>query len=77
MSSHNIERLPYPIGFPIAMDKKVASQENIGTEIEHICDLNPNFEMWTKEDKDELRTKVGAHLKSLEFVSLTFTLNQL
>ena len=77
MAQHNVESLPYSINFPIAMDETVTSIKNIEHAIEHICNINPNFKIWSEYEQNEMHQKVNFYLNSLDYISLTFTLNQL
>ena len=68
-------QLPYPLQFPIGMDKKLPQGEK--TElVENICQLNPNFPIWTEYDQDVLRKRVLDYLDQQDEISLTFTANQ-
>jgi hypothetical protein len=76
-ATHNIQRLPYPIEFPVAMDQKLRSHDDMEGIVNHICHLNPNFRLWSTFDQDGLQGKVLGYLKSMNEISLTFTLNQM
>jgi hypothetical protein len=77
MALHNMESLPFAIDFPIAMDKIVTSINNNEPVINHICNINPNFKIWSEYEQIEQQQKVILYLNSLEYIPLTFTLNQL
>jgi hypothetical protein len=71
----NINKLPYELLFPIAMDSLL--QSNQKTEvIEAICSLNPNYPIWSEFDQKLLQKKVSEYLDNQQKVSLTFTTNQ-
>lgn len=76
-AANNLERLPFKIGFPIAMDSANASSENMEEMIEDICAINPNYKIWPSFDKEAMRKNVRSYLEMQEKISLTFTLNQL
>jgi len=77
MASNNTQGLPYPINFPVAMDEKVTSLDNTEEAVNHVCNLNPNYKIWPGFEQKALQQKVSAYLNSLDYISLTFTLNQL
>ena len=68
--------LPYPIPFPVAMDKRVKQLDNQEEVVDQICAKNPNYDIWPEFEKEAMRQHVGNYLKSLPYISLTFVLNQ-
>ncbi len=77
LAQQNSDTFPLSIDFPIAMDKKADASFNFDIAAAQICALNPNYTSWPKEEQTALTERVLQYLKSLESISLTFTLNQL
>jgi len=77
MAQNGTYKLPFAINFPVAMDEKVTSIKDMENAVDHICNINPNFKIWPEFDQKALQQKVSVYLNSLEYISLTFTLNQL
>lgn len=75
--AHGYSQLPYDILFPVAMDQIASDIHQLKKETNHICQLNPNYEIWPKFEQEAYFDKISAYLTSLEKFSLTFTLNQL
>lgn len=74
-AEQNIDRLPYQLNFPLAMDKKISAEERAAL-VEDICGLNPNFAIWSEFDQDMLRDKVLKYLQAQSQISYTFSANQ-
>ena len=72
-----LNTLPYAIDFPIAMDKKADPSFDFSLMATQISELNPNYFIWPKSEQKAMIENVLEYLKSLESISLTFTLNQL
>jgi len=68
---------PFPVQFPIAMDKLMENEDDIKLAVNHICTINPNYDTFSKEDQLLFQNHVYKHLKGLNRISMTFTLNQL
>lgn len=78
MNNQGIEKLPYSLQFPMAMDTLVKSEDiNYEYAINTICNLNPNYKIWPVFEQKALEVKIEQYLKSLDKIGLTFTLNQL
>jgi len=71
-----MEKLPFPINFPVAMDYQVKDRR----DIEHMSldwvQKHPEYNEWSKNERDGMRLKVLDYFTSLEEVSFTFTANQ-
>lgn len=70
-----INKLPYPLHFPVAMDKKL-THEDTPELVEKICRLNPNFVIWSPYDQNLMRKNVMNYVIQQDEISLTFTANQ-
>lgn len=78
MKTQGIDKLPYSLNFPIAMDKmNIDDTIDLNTIISTVCELNPNYDAWPELEKKAFYKKVEKYLKSLDQIALTFTLNQL
>lgn len=69
--------LPYPIDFPIAMDKIEANVSQMEAAVLSICASVPSYSLWPAFEKEAFRKKVIAYLEAQEKTALTFTLHQL
>ncbi|MDJ0730657.1 MAG: hypothetical protein QNJ33_11765 [Crocosphaera sp.] len=68
----------HPILFSVAMDKSISKEEAMTEEnIDKICNLNPNYNTITQEEKQSFRNRVKSYLTGLPSISYTFTMNQL
>lgn len=77
MKRQHIEKLPFSLDFPIAMDLIEDNLSRLDLAVDTICNLNPNFKLWPEFDKADLRRQVITYINRLEKIPLTFTLNQL
>jgi hypothetical protein len=78
MNNQGIDKLPYTLDFPIAMDTIIDEKElDYKKAINTICKLNPNYNIWPEFEKKSMASKVENYLKSLDKIALSFTLNQL
>ena len=77
MNGQGIDKLPYLLKFPVAMDSFKENTDNLDDEAEKICNIQPNYSLWPDFEKKELQERVKVYLNSLEKIALTFTLNQL
>lgn len=75
LAKQGIPTWPYPLNFPIVMDKTVNIDEYTSL-VEDICALNPNFSIWSEFDQRLLRSKVLKYLQAQHKVSYTFMANQ-
>ncbi|MDN5201937.1 hypothetical protein QQ008_11200 [Fulvivirgaceae bacterium BMA10] len=76
MQHYGFEQYPHAIDFPVAMDKIADETFSFKEATQHICNLNPSYMHWPGSHQEDFRQKVIYYLKSLEKISLTFTLNQ-
>ncbi|MEL6557872.1 MAG: hypothetical protein AAFQ94_06775 [Bacteroidota bacterium] len=72
-----LTEFPYPVEFPVAMDRKAGPQFDYEAGAEFICNSNPNYKVWSQFDQQSLTEKVVSYLKNQQELALTFTLNQL
>lgn len=78
MSRQGIDKLPYTLDFPVAMDAIGNNHpEEIANVTDIICKNIPDYTTWPEFEKSALRERVRHYLESLEQIALTFTLNQL
>ncbi|AXT61097.1 hypothetical protein D1816_12310 [Aquimarina sp. AD10] len=77
MTQEGFEKLPYPLDFPMAMDKIEKTISDPTDVVDKICNINPNYALWPDFEKKMLQNRVKNYLNSLDNVALTFTLNQL
>lgn len=68
---------PFPVEFPIAMDKIMTTETDIENAITHICTINTNYKSFSKSNQLVFRAHVRSHLNTLDSIAMTFTLNQL
>ncbi len=75
LTSRDIDKLPYAIAFPVAMDAKMeaADKESV---VEHICNSDLNFASLSEVDQVSVKNRVRDYLNRQEAVSMTFTSNQ-
>ena len=78
MNNQGLYKLPYPLDFPIVMDKmSINRKEDLKYTINAICNINPNYILWPEFEKKAIQKRVKDYLNSLDKIALTFTLNQL
>ncbi|APD06299.1 hypothetical protein UJ101_00762 [Flavobacteriaceae bacterium UJ101] len=78
MNNQGFVKLPYSLDFPIAMDKfRFNDSKDLDYAVHAICNINPNYVLWSQFEKEALQNKVRNYLESLDKIALTFTLNQL
>ncbi len=75
LNQFGFDKLPYPIDFPIFMDKKVKTKSELTELVEIICHSNPNFKIWPEFDREQLRFNIHSYLESLDSVHYTFNAN--
>lgn len=75
LNEQGIDKLPYPLKFPIGIDAMMKASEK-ELLIENICNLNPNYKIWSDYDKNLMNEKVNHYLNQQEKISMTFTANQ-
>ena len=76
LSQQGIEKLPFAMDFPIAMDKTITEEKDLNAMANNICLLNPNFQSWSVVEQQDLLNRVLEYLKQLKHVAITFTSNQ-
>lgn len=75
---HGLNEVAPKIAFPVAFDRLVTGAEFVtASNLETLCQTNPNYLTWAGWERELLREKIRAHYVSQEFVPETFTLNQL
>ncbi len=68
---------PQNIDFPIAMDRMQNKADFISDEnIESICRLNPNYDIWPDFEQKQLHENIEKYLEQQSNIPSTFTLNQ-
>ena len=77
LQQEGFETYPFSVDFPIAMDKKIENDADIKNAVHYVCSINPNYDSFSDSDKSFFKDRVASYLKSLEVISMTFTLNQL
>jgi hypothetical protein len=64
--------------FPIAFDTITSSEQLLNSDrIELICNIIPNFENFSENEKETLLTKIKSYYSQIPVIAETFTLNQL
>ena len=64
--------------FPIAFDTITASEQLLNSDkIELICNIIPDFENFSENEKETLLTKIKSYYAQIPVIAETFTLNQL
>ncbi len=76
-ADQGLDHYPYAIDFPVAMDQKADASFDYTYGAEVICQIHPDYQLWSDFEKVKLQKKVKAFLQHQEEISLTFTLNQL
>ena len=77
LKQHGLERYPYPIDFPIVMDKKSNESFDFNHAAIQICNTSPRYQMASPDEQKLFFSNVIHYLKNQPQLSLTFTLNQL
>ena len=77
LAAKGISTYHQPIDFPIAMDATADHGFDFETAALAMCESIPNYKYWPLFEQQDLNKRIVDYLKSLDKISLTFTLNQL
>lgn len=74
---YQFNEMNLPGDHPILMDKLLTAKEFLKPElISEICNLNPNYKLWSASDQKLQQQKVMDYYRGNELVAQTFHLNQ-
>jgi thiol-disulfide isomerase/thioredoxin len=76
LKEKGISTYPEVPTFPVAMDARADVSFDFGAAARKICLLNPHYSISQEVEHKTLRNNVEVYLRSLEVLSMTFTLNQ-
>ncbi|MDQ6473039.1 hypothetical protein RB619_20560 [Flavobacterium sp. LHD-80] len=77
-TNYGLSNYPETLNFPVAFDEIVSSEEFINSDkIETLCDVIPNFDNFSENEKETIFQKVRSHYSQIPLIAETFTMNQL
>ncbi len=77
LQARGSDNRPESINFPVAMDKMANDQFDYDQASEHDCRSTLGYRTMNENERKVFHNRVIKYLKGLEYISLTFTLNQM
>ncbi len=77
-TNYGLSNYSETLDFPVAFDRIISCEQFINSEkIEILCDVIPNFDRFSENEKESIFQKIRVHYSQIPLIAETFTINQL